>query len=74
MLMRASGLILLTALLCAQDAPPTIKVDVDVVNILFNVRDKHTGLIGNLTKDDFTIFGMASSRTSSISIARPICL
>jgi VWFA-related protein len=56
MLMRASGLILLTALLCAQDAPPTIKVDVDVVNILFNVRDKHSGLIGNLTKDDFTIF------------------
>jgi VWFA-related protein len=54
--MRASGLILLTALLCAQDAPPTIKVDVDVVNILFNVRDKHSGLIGNLTKDDFTVF------------------
>jgi VWFA-related protein len=56
MLKRASGLILATALLYAQDAPPTIKVDVDVVNILFNVRDKHSGLIGNLTKDDFTIF------------------
>jgi VWFA-related protein len=56
MLKRASGLIFATALLCAQDAPPTIKVDVDVVNILFNVRDKHSGLIGNLTKDDFTIF------------------
>jgi VWFA-related protein len=56
MLMRASGLIFLTALLCAQDAPPTIKVDVDVVNVLFNVRDKKSGLIGNLTKDDFTIF------------------
>jgi VWFA-related protein len=54
--MRASGLIFLTALLCAQDAPPTIKVDVDVVNVLFNVRDKKSGLIGNLTKDDFTIF------------------
>ena len=49
-------MILATALLCAQDAPPTIKVDVDVVNILFNVRDKRSGLIGNLTKDDFTIF------------------
>ena len=49
-------MILATALLYAQDAPPTIKVDVDVVNILFNVRDKHSGLIGNLTKDDFTIF------------------
>src|SRR5579871_5062338 len=56
MLKRASGLIFATALLCAQDAPPTIKVDVDMVNILFNVRDKHSGLIGNLTKDDFTIF------------------
>ncbi len=56
MLMRASGLILASALLLAQDAPPTIKVDVDVVNILFNVRDKHSGLIGNLTKDDFTLF------------------
>ena len=54
--MRASGLILASALLLAQDAPPTIKVDVDVVNILFNVRDKHSGLIGNLTKDDFTLF------------------
>jgi len=54
--MRASGLILASALLFAQDPPPTIKVDVDVVNILFNVRDKHSGLIGNLTKDDFTIF------------------
>jgi len=50
----------MSALLLAQDpapdALPTIKVDVDVVNILFNVRDKHTGLVGNLTKDDFTIF------------------
>jgi VWFA-related protein len=39
----------------AQDEP-TIKVDVSVVNILFNVRDKRGGLIGNLNKDDFTIF------------------
>ena len=39
----------------AQDEP-TIKVEVEVVNILFNVRDKRGGLIGNLSKDDFTIF------------------
>lgn len=39
----------------AQDAP-TIKVDVDVVNILFNVRDKKGALIGNLEKGDFSIF------------------
>jgi VWFA-related protein len=40
----------------AQDPEPTIKVDVDLVSILFNVRDKRNGLVGNLTKDDFTIF------------------
>jgi VWFA-related protein len=39
----------------AQD-DSTIKVDVQLVNILFNVRDKRGGLIGNLNKDDFTIF------------------
>ena len=39
-----------------QDAPATIKVDVDVVNILFNVRDKKGGLIGNLEKGDFSIW------------------
>jgi VWFA-related protein len=38
----------------AQDEP-TIKVQVEVVNILFNVRDKRGGLVGNLNKDDFTI-------------------
>ena len=39
----------------AQDEP-TIKVEVQLVNILFNVRDKRGGLIGSLNKDDFTIF------------------
>ena len=39
----------------AQDES-TIKVEVQLVNILFNVRDKRGGLIGNLSKDDFTIF------------------
>jgi len=38
----------------AQDAP-TIKVDVDIVNILFNVRDKRGGLVSNLNKADFSI-------------------
>jgi VWFA-related protein len=42
------------AALLAQD-PPTIKVDVDVVNILASVRDKHGALIPNLEKKDFTI-------------------
>jgi VWFA-related protein len=35
---------------------PTIKVDVDVVNILCTVRTKSGGLVGNLKKDDFTLF------------------
>lgn len=39
----------------AQEAP-TIKVDVDIVNILFTVRNKSRGLIGNLEKGDFTLF------------------
>jgi VWFA-related protein len=52
--MRLIALTLITAFSFAQDAP-TIKVDVDVVNILFNVRDKRGGLIGNLEKNDFTI-------------------
>jgi len=38
-----------------EEEPSAIKVDVDVVNILCSVRDKKGGLIGGLTKDDFTI-------------------
>src|SRR4051812_7379511 len=39
----------------ADDDITSIKVDVDVVNIFCSVRDKKNGLIGNLTKDDFTL-------------------
>jgi VWFA-related protein len=34
----------------------TLKVQVDVVNVFFNVKDKHGLLIPNLTKDNFEIF------------------
>jgi VWFA-related protein len=34
----------------------TFKVSVDVVNIFFNVKDKHGLLIPNLTKNDFDVF------------------
>jgi len=48
------------ALLLAQDDASkdvtTLKVEVNLVNILFNVRDKKGGLIGNLSKDDFKVF------------------
>ena len=40
--------------LLAQE-PTTIKVDVDVVNVLTSVRDKRGALIPNLEKQDFTI-------------------
>ena len=39
-----------------EEEPMSIKVDVDVVNILCSVRDKKGALIGNLTKDDFALF------------------
>src|SRR2546427_9709266 len=47
----------------AQNAPnadqdqsiETLKVNVDVVQLFFNVKDKHGALIPNLTKDDFQI-------------------
>jgi VWFA-related protein len=38
-----------------EDLPTTIKVDVDVVNVLASVRDKRGILIPNLEKQDFTI-------------------
>jgi VWFA-related protein len=52
------------AVLCAQtpqkqqpaDEIPTLKVDVDVVNVLASVRDKRGGLVPNLEKKDFSIF------------------
>jgi len=51
----AVSTILLPVMVSAQD-DATLKVEVNVVNILFNVRDKKGGLVGNLTKDDFKIF------------------
>ncbi len=39
-----------------QDSDQTIKVDVDLVNVLFNVRNKQNGLVGNLSKDDFALY------------------
>src|SRR5713101_236144 len=39
-----------------EEAMPSIKVDVDVVNILCSVRNKAGGLVGNMSKDDFTLF------------------
>jgi len=46
--------VLLAAGLVAQD--DTIKVDVDLVNVLCTVRGKNNALIGNLDKGDFHLF------------------
>jgi VWFA-related protein len=35
--------------------PPTISVNVKVVNVLATVRDKHGDIVRNLTKDDFVL-------------------
>lgn len=56
----AAGLAVVCALggagfMLAQDDVETLRVDVDLVNVFFSVRSKQ-GLIGNLTKDDFTVF------------------
>jgi len=40
----------------AQQPTETLKVNVNVVQLFFNVKDKHGALIPNLTKDDFEIY------------------
>lgn len=47
----------------SQQSTETLKVNVNVVNILFNVKDKHGSLIPNLTKDDFEIAEDGKSQT-----------
>jgi VWFA-related protein len=39
-----------------KDQAPTFKVDVNVVSLYFNVKDKHGALIPDLKKEDFQIF------------------
>ncbi|HET9406873.1 MAG TPA: VWA domain-containing protein [Candidatus Sulfotelmatobacter sp.] len=39
-----------------QQPAETLKVNVNVVQLFFNVKDKHGALIPNLTKNDFDIF------------------
>src|SRR5579859_1721435 len=39
-----------------QKPTETLKVNVNVVQLFFNVKDKHGALIPNLTKDDFEVY------------------
>jgi VWFA-related protein len=41
----------------------TFKVEVNVVNILFNVKDKHGALVPNLKRDDFDLFEDGQKQT-----------
>ena len=40
----------------AQQPTETLKVNVNVVQLFFNVKDKHGALIPNLAKDDFEVY------------------
>jgi VWFA-related protein len=40
----------------SQQPSETLKVNVNVVGVFFNVKDKHGALIPNQTKDDFEVF------------------
>ena len=41
----------------------TLKVNVEVVQLFFNVKDKHGGLIPSLTKNDFDVFEDSKPQT-----------
>jgi VWFA-related protein len=47
----------------SQEPTETLKVNVNVVNLFFNVKDKHGALIPNLTKDDFQVLEDGSPQT-----------
>jgi VWFA-related protein len=55
---RAALALLAGGLLPAQDPSqdPVIRVDVELVNVTFTVRNKQGGLVGDLTKHDFQVF------------------
>src|SRR3974390_3221797 len=40
----------------SQQPTETLKVNVNVVQLFFNVKDKHGALIPKLTKDDFEVY------------------
>jgi VWFA-related protein len=55
-MLRPHTIIGLAALaLLAQDVP-TLRVDVNLVNLFFSVRDKNGALVSNLTQEDFQVF------------------
>jgi VWFA-related protein len=61
--MRILTLLTVGGVLLAQEPMPSIKVDVDVVNLLASVRDKKGALIPGLQKQDFTILEDGKAQT-----------
>jgi len=53
--MAAAAVVFGVSLAGALAQETTLKIDVDIVNILFTVRDKKNALIGDLTKESFTV-------------------
>ena len=47
----------------SQEPAATLKVNVNIVQLFFNVKDKHGALIPNLTKDDFEIYEDGKQQT-----------
>ena len=48
------------------DDLPVIKVDVDLVNVLFSVRDKKNALVATCKKEDFTVFEEGKQQTIKV--------
>jgi len=46
-----------------EQSDETLKVNVNVVGLFFNVKDKHGALIPNQTKDDFQVFEDSKPQT-----------
>jgi VWFA-related protein len=55
-MMKALPFLLALCPLAFSQEEPTIKVDVNLVNVLCSVRNKANGLVGNLEKSDFKVF------------------
>lgn len=59
----AAGLCALAAIALYAQEERVLRVDVDIVNILFSVRDKKGGLIGNLEKNSIQVFEDGKQQT-----------
>lgn len=56
---------LLSLACCLGQEPPSIRVDVNLVNVAFSVRDASGGLAGGLTQDDFEVLEDAAPQKIS---------